>query len=100
VTIDPFFHFVVDDVFFIKGRGTVVTGRIEQGTVHVGDEIMIRGPRGERKTIVNGIEAFRKILPEAGPGQDVGILLKDISKQDIARGDELLAPGLDFTWKP
>ena len=100
MSADPFFHLVVEDVFSIAKRGTVVTGRIEAGTLKVGDEIMIRGRGTEKKAIVTGIEAFRKTLDQATAGDAVGILLKDISRQEVQRGDELLSPGSDFSWKP
>ncbi len=100
MSVDPFFHLVVEDVFSIAKRGTVVTGRIEAGTLKVGDEIMIRGRGTEKKAIVTGIEAFRKTLDQATTGDAVGILLKDISRQEVQRGDELLSPGSDFSWKP
>ena len=100
MTTDPFFRMTVEDVFSIKGRGTVVTGKIEAGTLRVGDEVAINGKNGEKRTVVTGIEAFRKTLSQANAGDTVGILLRDIMKQDVQRGDVLLCPGLDFTWKP
>jgi elongation factor Tu len=89
----------IEDVFSIKGRGTVVTGKIEAGSLRVGDEVAINGKNGEKRTVVAGIEAFRKILSEANAGDTVGILLRDILKHDVQRGDVILCPGLDFTWK-
>lgn len=100
MTTDPFFRMTVEDVFSIAKRGTVVTGKIEKGTLKVGDEVVIQGSNGERKTVVTGIEIFRKIVSQATAGNPVGVLLKDISKQDIQRGDEILSPSSDFTWKP
>jgi len=100
MTTDPFFRMTVEDVFSIAKRGTVVTGKIEKGTLKVGDEVVIRGSNGERKTVVTGIEIFRKIVSQATAGDTVGVLLKDISKQDVQRGDEILSPSSDFTWKP
>ena len=100
MTADPFFRMTVQDVFSIAKRGTVVTGKIEAGTLRVGDEVAINGKNGEKRTVVAGIEAFRKILSEANAGDAVGILLKDVTKQDIQRGDILLCPGSGFTWKP
>jgi elongation factor Tu len=97
---DPFFRMTVDDVFSIKGRGTVVTGKIETGTIKVGDEILIQGKSGEAKTIVTGIEMFRKTVSQANVGDTVGILFKDIAKQDVQPGDVILCPGSDFSWKP
>ena len=100
MTTDPFFRMTVEDVFSIAKRGTVVTGKIEKGTLKVGDDVVIQGSNGERKTVVTGIEIFRKIVSQATAGNTVGVLLKDISKQDIQRGDVILSPSSDFTWKP
>jgi len=100
MTTDPSFRMIVEDVFSIRNRGTVVTGKIETGTLKVGDEIVIRGRNGEKTTTVTGIESFRKVLDQANPGVMVGILLKDISREDIQHGDEILSPNSDFSWKP
>jgi elongation factor Tu len=100
MTTDPFFRMIVEDVFSIVKRGTVVTGKIEGGTLKVGDEVAIQGKNGERKTVVTGIEMFRKVMSQANVGDAVGVLFKDISKQDVQRGDVILCPGEDFTWKP
>jgi elongation factor Tu len=99
MTVDPLFRMTVQDVFSIAKRGTVVTGTIERGTLRVGDEVAINGKNGEKRTTVASIEAFRKLLDEANTGDAVGILLKDIAKQDVQRGDVILCPGPDFTWK-
>ena len=100
MTADPLFHMVVEDVFSIRNRGTVVTGRIDTGTLKTGDEVVVRGRNGDKKTTVTGIEAFRKVMDQANVGENVGILLKDLTRQDVQKGDEIIAPGLDFTWKP
>ncbi len=100
MTIDPFFHMIVQDVFSIAKRGTVVTGKIEAGTLKTGDEVLVRSKSGEKKTIVTGIEAFRKVLAQASAGDNVGLLLKDITKDQVQPGDEILCPGADFTWQP
>ena len=100
MSTDPFFRLIVEDVFSIARRGTVVTGKIEQGKLNVGDEVAIQGRNGERKTVVTGIEMFRKVVSQAGPGDNVGILFRDISRQDVQRGDVILCPNSDFTWKP
>ncbi len=98
---DPFFRMTVQDIFSIKGRGTVVTGKIESGTLKVGDEIAIQGKNGEKRTTVTGIEMLRKVVSQADAGSDtVGILLKDIAKGDVQHGDVLVCPGEDFSWKP
>ena len=100
MSTDPLFRLVVEDVFTIANRGTVVTGRIETGTLKVGDEILIRGRAGDKKAVVSGIEAFRKVLEQANQGDAVGILLKDLSKTDVQRGDVLQSPGMDLTLNP
>ena len=97
---DPSFHMIVEDVFMIRGRGIVVTGRIEKGILRDGDQVVVKGSNGEKTTIVTGIEAFRKTLDQANPGDNVGLLLKDLSKQDVQHGDEILGSQNDFTWKP
>jgi elongation factor Tu len=83
----------VEDVFGIKGRGTVVTGRIERGTVKVGEEVEIIGLRETRKTVVTGVEMFRKILREGLAGDNVGCLLRGIEREDVERGQVLAKPG-------
>ncbi len=83
----------VEDVFSITGRGTVATGRMERGTVKVGDEVEIVGLRPTRKTIVTGVEMFRKLLDQAQAGDNVGTLLRGIDKNDIERGMVLAKPG-------
>jgi elongation factor Tu len=100
MSTDPFFRMTVEDVFSIKGRGTVVTGRIETGTIKVGDEIAVQGRNGQKRTTVSGLEMFRKTMDQATAGDNVGLLLKDIAKPDVQQGDVLLPPGSDFTWKP
>lgn len=91
--IDKEFIMPVEDVFSISGRGTVVTGRIEQGQVKVGEEIEIVGIRNTVKTIVTGVEMFRKILDQGVAGDNVGILLRGIKKDDVERGQVLCKPG-------
>jgi elongation factor Tu len=83
----------IEDVFGIKGRGTVVTGRIERGKVKVGDEVEIIGLRETRKTVVTGVEMFRKILQEGIAGDNVGCLLRGIEREDVERGQVLAKPG-------
>ncbi len=87
------FKMPVEDVFSIKGRGTVATGRIEQGTVNLNDEIEIVGIRETRKTVVTGIEMFKKQLDKGIAGDNAGILLRGIEKDDIERGMVLAKPG-------
>lgn len=91
--VDQPFLMPVEDVFSIKGRGTVVTGRIERGMIKVGDEIEIVGIKPTVKSTVTGIEMFRKTLDEGQAGDNAGILLRGIEKEDIERGQVLAATG-------
>ncbi len=91
---DKPFLMAVEDVFTITGRGTVVTGRVERGTLKVGDEVEIVGLSEEKKkTVVTGIEMFRKQLDEAMAGDNVGVLLRGITKDEVERGQVLAKPG-------
>jgi elongation factor Tu len=83
----------VEDVFSIAGRGTVVTGRIERGVVKVGEEIEIVGIKPTQKTVVTGVEMFRKLLDQGEAGDNVGVLLRGIKKEDVERGMVLAKPG-------
>ncbi len=83
----------VEDVFGIKGRGTVVTGRIERGVVKVGEEVEIVGIHATRKTVVTGVEMFKKLLDQGEAGDNVGCLLRGIERDDIERGQVLAKPG-------
>jgi len=83
----------VEDVFSIKGRGTVVTGRITRGKVKVNDTIEIVGIRKTTATVVTGVEMFRKTLDEGQAGDNIGILLRGIEKEDVERGQVLAKPG-------
>jgi elongation factor Tu len=91
--IDKPFLMSIEDVFSIKGRGTVVTGRIERGVVKTGDEVEIVGFVATRKTTVTGVEMFRKLLDHGQAGDNVGCLLRGIDKEDVERGQVLAAPG-------
>jgi len=91
--IDKPFLMPVEDVFSITGRGTVATGRVERGTVKVGEEVEIVGLRDTAKTVVTGVEMFRKILDQAEAGDNVGLLLRGIEKEGIERGQVLAKPG-------
>jgi elongation factor Tu len=91
--LDKPFLMPVEDVFSITGRGTVVTGRIEQGIVNTGDEVEIVGIRDTQKTVVTGVEMFRKILDEGQAGDNVGALLRGTGKDDVERGQVLAKPG-------
>ena len=90
---DKPFLMPVEDVFSIKGRGTVVTGRVERGVVKVGDEIEIVGIKDTRKTVVTGVEMFHKTLENGEPGDAVGCLIRGIEREDVERGQVLAAPG-------
>ena len=90
---DKPFLMSIEDVFTISGRGTVVTGRVERGRVNLNDEVEIVGLRDTRKTVVTGIEMFRKSLDYAESGDNAGILLRGISREDVERGQVLSKPG-------
>ena len=91
--VDKPFLMPVEDVFSITGRGTVGTGRIERGIIKVGDEISILGMGADSKTTVTGVEMFRKLLDEGQAGDNAGLLLRGIDKEDLSRGMVLAAPG-------
>ncbi|OGC80896.1 MAG: translation elongation factor Tu [candidate division Zixibacteria bacterium RBG_16_43_9] len=91
--IDKPFLLPVEDVFSITGRGTVGTGRVERGRVKVGDEVERVGLKETRKTVVTGVEMFRKLLDEAQAGDNIGILLRGIEKEELERGMVVAAPG-------
>jgi len=91
--IDKDFLMPVEDIFSISGRGTVVTGRIESGVVKVGEEIAIVGIRDTTKTVVTGVEMFRKLLDQGQAGDNVGILLRGTKKDEVERGQVLAKPG-------
>jgi len=97
--VDKPFLMAVEDVFSIKGRGTVVTGRIERGIIKVGEEVEILGFRDPRKTTVTGVEMFRKLLDQGQAGDNVGCLLRGIEKADVERGQILCKPGSVKTHK-
>lgn len=91
--LDKPFMMAIEDVFSIKGRGTVATGRIEQGVVKLNDEVEIVGIRDTKKSVVTGIEAFKKNLDQGQAGDNAGILLRGIERSDIERGQVLAKPG-------
>jgi elongation factor Tu len=91
--IDQPFLMPVEDVFSISGRGTVVTGRIERGVIKVGEEVEIVGLRDTQKSVVTGVEMFRKLLDEGVAGDNVGCLLRGIDKDAVERGQVLCKPG-------
>ncbi len=91
--LDKPFLMPIEDVFSISGRGTVVTGRVERGIVHVGDELEIVGLKDTVKTICTGVEMFRKLLDEGRAGDNVGVLLRGTKRDDVERGQVLSKPG-------
>jgi elongation factor Tu len=91
--LDKSFLMPVEDVFSIKGRGTVATGRIEQGIIKINEEVEIVGIRDTRKSVVTGVEMFKKQLDQGQAGDNVGILLRGIERDDIERGQVLAKPG-------
>src|SRR5687767_9007580 len=91
--IDKPFMMPIEDVFSISGRGTVVTGRVERGKVKVGEEIEIVGYKATEKKVVTGVEMFRKLLDEGLAGDNIGVLLRGVEKEDVERGQVLAKPG-------
>jgi elongation factor Tu len=91
--LDKPFLMPIEDVFSIKGRGTVATGRVETGVVKVNEEVEIVGIRDTKKTVVTGVEMFKKDLDQGQAGDNVGILLRGIERDDIERGQVLAKPG-------
>ena len=91
--VDKPFLMPIEDIFSIQGRGTVVTGRIERGVVKVGEEMEIVGFRETRKTVITGVEMFKKLLDEGQAGDNVGLLLRGIDKDEVERGQVIAKPG-------
>jgi elongation factor Tu len=100
--LDKSFLMPIEDVFSISGRGTVVTGRVEQGVVKVGEEVEIVGIKDTRKTVVTGVEMFRKLLDQGQAGDNIGALIRGVGREEVERGQVLAKPGsitphTDFT---
>jgi len=91
--LDKPFQMPIEDVFSITGRGTVVTGKVEQGIIHTGDEVEIIGIKPTQKTVCTGVEMFRKILDEGQAGDNIGALLRGTKKEEVERGQVLAKPG-------
>jgi elongation factor Tu len=91
--VDKDFLMPIEDIFSISGRGTVVTGRVERGIVKVGDEVEIVGIRPTQRTVVTGVEMFRKLLDQGQAGDNIGVLLRGTKKDDVERGQVLAKPG-------
>jgi len=90
---DKPFLMAIEDVFSIQGRGTVVTGRVERGIVRINDEVEIVGIKPTKKTVVTGVEMFRKLLDQGEAGDNIGVLLRGVDKDEVERGQVLCAPG-------
>src|SRR4249920_308734 len=90
--IDKEFLMPIEDIFSISGRGTVVTGRIEQGVIKIGEEVEIVGIRPTQKTVVTGVEMFKKLLDQGQAGDNVGLLLRGTGKDDVERGQVIAKP--------
>src|SRR3712207_60902 len=91
--LDKPFLMPIEDVFTITGRGTVVTGKVEQGVIHTGDEVEIVGLRTTQKSTCTGVEMFRKLLDQGQAGDNIGALLRGTNKDDVERGQVLCKPG-------
>ena len=91
--VDQPFLMPIEDVFTIQGRGTVVTGRVDRGIVKVGQEIEIIGIKEAQRTTCTGVEMFRKLLDEGRAGENIGVLLRGIKREDVERGQVLAVPG-------
>ncbi len=91
--IDKPFLMPIEDVFSISGRGTVVTGRVDRGVVHVGDDIEIVGIRPTMKTVCTGVEMFRKLLDEGRAGDNIGVLMRGVKREEVERGQVVSIPG-------
>ncbi|WP_338270591.1 EF-Tu/IF-2/RF-3 family GTPase, partial [Corallococcus caeni] len=90
---DKPFLMPVEDVFSIAGRGTVATGRVERGIIKVGEEVEVVGLRATQKTVVTGVEMFRKLLDEGRAGDNIGALVRGLKREDMERGQVLAKPG-------
>ena len=93
---DPSFRMTIEQVFSIRGRGTVVIGCIERGTLKVGDTVEIRGQIEVKRTVVAEIEMFRRPIDRVGVGDNVGVFLRNIGKDEVQRGDVLMGTQSDF----
>jgi elongation factor Tu len=91
--VDKPFLMPIEDVFSISGRGTVVTGRVDRGVIHVGDEVEIIGIRPTQKTVCTGVEMFRKVLDEGQAGDNIGVLLRGTKRDEVERGQVVAVPG-------
>lgn len=99
MSADPTFRMTVQEIFSIRGRGTVISGQIENGTVTVGDEIFLLSQGSQKKTKVSGVEVKRKKVKQAQKGDQAGVLLKEIGEGEIQPGDVLAGSEVDYTWQ-
>jgi elongation factor Tu len=90
---DSSFRMTIQDVFAIRGRGTAVIGQVESGTLQIGDVVKIKTQVDTIESIVTGIEKFRRRLKQASAGENVGVFLRDVTKEDLQRGDVLIGTG-------
>jgi len=97
MSTDPLFRMIVEDVFTIRGRGTIVTGRIEQGSLETGNVVELRGAGYHREVVVAAIELFRRPVERAGPGDYVGLVLEDVAGDEVERGDVLAGSKWDLS---
>ncbi len=98
MSTDPTFQMIVEDIFMIRGRGIVVVGLIKSGVLKVGDKVIIKRQMEDKEAEITGIEMFGKKSKEAKAGEKVGVLLKDISENEIQPGDRLAGSGMDYSW--
>lgn len=98
MSTDSSFRMTIADVFTIKGRGMVVTGRVESGVLNMGDEVYFKGPSGVKKAAVTGLEASQKQITQAQMGDTIGVLLVGLEKGEIQRGDVLAGSDADYSW--
>ena len=95
---DSFFRMTIQDVFAIRGRGTVVTGQVESGTLQVGDVVKVETQGDTIETLVTSIEMFRRSIDQASAGEHVGVFLRDVAKDDVQRGDVLMGTSAGSSW--
>ncbi|MBV6392887.1 MAG: Elongation factor Tu [Anaerolineales bacterium] len=100
MTADPTFRMTAQEIFFIKGRGTVVIGRIESGTIAVGDEVQVRGTNIHKTAVAAAVEIDRKPVERAHAGDNVGVRLNDLDEENLQPGDLLTGSDLEYSWKP
>jgi elongation factor Tu len=95
---DTSFRMTIVGVFTIKGRGSVITGRVEDGVINVGDDVYFKSPSGVKKTVVKGLEASQKLITQAQMGDTIGVLVEGVEREEIKRGDILSGTNSDYSW--